>query len=259
MNLTDTHCHLNKEDLLSQADALIARAEMTGIHRFFVIGYDLESSRQAVLLSERFSQVYAVVGIHPHDAQSWNALTENRLREWTQNPRVVSIGEIGLDFYRNLSSETDQYRAFHAQMSLASEIRLPVVIHCRDAYEPLLQVLMQYPDVQGVLHCFSGTYEQAQRGLGMGYYLGIGGVITFKSAEGLREMVAQMPLDRLLLETDAPYLAPHPYRGKPNEPAFIVLIAQAVAHVRGISLENLSAITEENVGRLFKKAMAVEL
>lgn len=259
MKFTDTHCHLNKEDLLLQTDTLIARAEMAGIHRFFVIGYDLESSKQAALLSERFPQVYAVPGIHPHDAKSWNSEAENQLRELAQHPRVVAIGEIGLDFYYNHSPETDQYRAFHAQMSLASELRLPVVIHCREAYDPLLQVLTQYPGVRGVLHCFSGTQEQAQRGLEMGYYLGIGGVVTFKNAGELREIVAQMPSDRLLLETDAPYLAPHPYRGKPNEPAYVAMIAQEVARLRGISLEELSAITEENVGRLFTKPTPVEL
>jgi len=253
MKFTNTHCHLNKEDLIPQAETLITRAEMAGVHRFIVIGYDLESSRQAVALSERLPQVYAATGIHPHDAQSWNASIESQLREWADNPRVVAVGEIGLDFYRNLSSEADQYRAFHAQMSLASETGLPVVIHCREAYDPLLDVLAEYPDVRGVLHCFSGTWEQAQRGLEMGYYLGIGGVVTFKNADSLREITAQMPLDRLLPETDAPYLAPHPYRGKPNEPAYVALISQEVARVRGISLEALSEATEANSVRLFSK------
>lgn len=253
MRWTDTHCHLNHPDLYPEWQAALFRAQQSGVQRLILIGYDLESSRRAVELSEQSDALYATVGIHPHDAAQCNAHTLQALRELADHPRVVAIGEIGLDFYRNLSPREAQYQAFHAQMQLAHSLNLPIVIHCREAYEEVLSVLAQYPEVRGVLHCFSGTAEQAQRGLELGYYLGIGGVATFKSAEMLRAIVQATPRDRLLLETDAPYLAPHPYRGKRNEPAYLPLIAQQVAALWGTTLETVSEITEANAQRLFQR------
>ncbi len=252
MHWTDTHCHLNHPDLYAEWQATLFRAQRLGVSRLAIIGYDLESSQRAVELSEESDALYAVVGIHPHDALRCCSDVLCQLRALARNPRVVAIGEIGLDFYRNLAPRTAQYEAFHTQMRLAAELDLPVVIHCRDAYEELLQVLAEYPSVHGVLHCFSGTAEQAQQGLEMGYYLGIGGVVTFKSAETLRNITRSMPRDRLVLETDAPYLAPHPYRGKRNEPAYLPLIAQQVATLWEVSLETLSEQTEQNTDRLFR-------
>jgi TatD DNase family protein len=252
MRWTDTHCHLNHPDLYAEWNAALFRAQQSGVHRMIIIGYDLESSRRGVQLCEQSDALYAAVGVHPHDAVQCNGETLQQLRELACHPRVVAIGEIGLDFYRDLSPREAQYQAFHAQMQLAAELRLPVVIHCREAYDALLAVLSEYPAVRGVLHCFSGNAEQAQQGLALGYFLGIGGVITFKSAESLREIVRAMPRDRLLLETDAPYLAPHPYRGKRNEPAYLPLIAQQVADLWGITLDALSEQTERNVEALFK-------
>jgi len=251
MRWTDTHCHLNHPDLYPEWQAALFRAQQSGVERLILIGYDLESSRRAVELAAQSGALYAAVGIHPHDAAQCDADALATLRELAQQPRVVAIGEIGLDFYRDLSPREAQYAAFHAQMQLAQSLGLPVILHCRDAYDELLGVLAEYPTVQGVLHCFSGTAAHAQRGLELGYYLGIGGVITFKSAEPLRAIVQSVPRDRLLLETDAPYLAPHPYRGKRNEPAYLPLIAQQVAALWEVPLETLSALTEANVTRLF--------
>ncbi len=253
MRWTDTHCHLNHPDLYAEWQAVLYRAQQSGVQRLILIGYDLESSRRAVELSEQSHMLYAAVGIHPHDAAQYNSESLPTLCELAAHPRVVAIGEIGLDFYRNLSPREAQYEAFHAQMQLALSLNLPVVIHCREAYEEVLSVLSRYPDVRGVLHCFSGTAEQAQRGLELGYYLGIGGVVSFKSADLLRAIVQGMPRDRLLLETDAPYLAPHPYRGKRNEPAYLPLIAQQVAALWNAPLEQLSEITEANAQRLFQR------
>lgn len=253
MRWTDTHCHLNHPDLYAEWHAALFRAQQSGVQRLILIGYDLESSRRAVELAEQSDALYAAVGIHPHDAAQCDTDSLQTLRELAAHPRVVAVGEIGLDFYRNLSPREAQYEAFHAQMQLAQSLSLPVVIHCREAYEEVLSILAQYPAVQGVLHCFSGTAEQAQQGLELGYYLGIGGVVTFKSAESLRAIVRDIPRDRLLLETDAPYLAPHPYRGKRNEPAYLPLIAQQVAALWDMPLEQLSEITEANTQRLFQR------
>ena len=250
---TDTHCHLNHPDLLSEWEAVVTRAQQGGVQRFVVVGYDLESSQRAVQLAEQHPSLYATVGIHPHDAAQWNPATHQQLAELCQHPRVVAIGEIGLDFYRDLSPREAQYEAFHAQMSLAQTLQLPVVIHCREAYDPLLEVLAQYPSVRGVLHCFSGTETHARRGLELGYWLGIGGVITFRSAESLRAIVRETPRERIVLETDAPYLAPHPYRGKRNEPAYIPLIAQQVAALWEMPLDVLAELTERNVRQLFPR------
>ena len=253
MRWTDTHCHLNHPDLYAEWQAALFRAQQSGVERLLLVGYDLESSRRAVELAAQSDALYAAVGIHPHDAAQCNADALATLRELAQQPRVVAVGEIGLDFYRDLSPRAAQYEAFHAQMHLTQSLGLPVILHCRDAYDELLGVLAEYPTVRGVLHCFSGTEAHAQRGLELGYSLGIGGVITFKSAEPLRAIVRAMPRDRLLLETDAPYLAPHPYRGKRNEPAYLPLIAQQVAALWEVSLETLSALTEANVARLFTR------
>jgi len=253
MRWTDTHCHLNHPDLYPEWQVVLFRAQQSGVERLIQIGYDLASSRRAVDLAAQSDALYAAVGIHPHDAAQCNAEALATLRALAQQPRVVAVGEIGLDFYRDLSPRTAQYEAFHAQMQLAQSLGLPVILHCREAYDELLGVLAEYPTVRGVLHCFSGTEAHAQRGLELGYYLGIGGVLTFKRAESLRAIVRAMPRDRLLLETDAPYLAPHPYRGKRNEPAYLPLIAQQVAALWEVPLETLSALTETNVARLFTR------
>ncbi len=253
MSWTDTHCHLNHPDLLSEWEAVVARAQQGGVQRFVVVGYDLESSQRAVQLAEQHPSLYATVGIHPHDATQWNSATHQQLVTLCQHPRVVALGEIGLDFYRDFSPREVQYEAFHAQMRLAQTLQLPVVIHCRDAYDPLLETLAEYPAVRGVLHCFSGTEAHARRGLELGYWLGIGGVVTFRSANSLRAIVREVPRERIVLETDAPYLAPHPYRGKRNEPAYIPLIAGQVAALWGMPLEALAELTEQNVRQLFPR------
>ena len=253
MRWTDTHCHLNHPDLLSEWEAIQTRAQHAGVQRLIIVGYELESSQRALQLAEQSPHLYATIGIHPHDAQQWTPETHQRLTELCQHPRVVAIGEIGLDFYRDLSPHKAQYEALHAQLELARTHHLPVVIHCREAYDSLLNVLAHYPDVQGVLHCFSGSADYARRGLDLGYWLGIGGVVTFRSAEALRAIVQATPSDRIVLETDAPYLAPHPYRGKRNEPAYLPLVAKQVASLWNMSLERLSTLTEQNVGQLFPR------
>ncbi len=247
---TDTHCHLNHPDFEADARAVWERAQQAGVHRAVVTGYDLPSSETALHIVDRFAGCYATVGVHPHDASQVDDHTLSRLGELAAHPGVVAIGEVGLDYYRNLSTQETQSRAFEEQLQLAVRLGLPVVVHCRDAYDDLLSTLARYP-LRGVLHCFSGELHHAQRAVRMGWYLGIGGVVTFKNASTLREVVQQSPLENLLLETDSPYLAPMPHRGKRNEPAYIPLIGRMVASIKDVPVEELAAITTANACRLF--------
>ncbi|MDW8103798.1 MAG: TatD family hydrolase [Armatimonadota bacterium] len=247
---TDTHCHLNHPHFAQDAAQVWRRARDAGVCCAIIVGYDLPSSQSATQVAAQMEGCFASVGIHPHDATQCDDNALLRLEQLTTHPRVVALGEIGLDYYRNLSPKEVQQQAFVQQLQLALQQRLPVIIHCRDAYDDLLNILAQYP-LRGVLHCFSGDLHHAHRAVEMGWYLGIGGVVTFQNAHTLREVVRQVPVERLLLETDAPYLAPMPHRGKRNEPAYIPLIAQAVAALKGLSPESLAQVTTQNARLLF--------
>lgn len=251
MNIwTDTHCHLNHPDFASDAQQAWNRAWEVGVHSAIVVGYDLASSESAIQVAQRLEGCRAAVGIHPHDAAQCAPTALLRLKELASQPSVVAIGEIGLDYYRNLSPKDVQQQALEKQIQLAIDLHLPVIIHCRDAYDDLLDTLARYP-LRGVLHCFSGELHHAWRAIEMGWYLGIGGVVTFKNAHTLREVVRQMPLERLLLETDAPYLAPMPHRGKRNEPAYIPLIGAQVSAIKGEPIEQIAQVTTRHASELF--------
>jgi TatD DNase family protein len=251
----DTHIHFNSKALSSIWREALARAEKAGVEACIIVGYDLESSARAVALAETDTRLFATVGIHPHDAAHWNDEAEKRIRPWLNHPRVVALGEIGLDFYRDLSPREAQYTAFRAQLALARETNLPVVIHCRDAYDEAIDVLeAEAGDLGVVLHCFGGDLEQAKRAWARGWYIGVDGPVTYKKNDALREIIAACPDELLLLETDCPWLAPEPFRGKfPNEPAWLPHVAEAVARVRGISVTELDTLTTANARRLFAK------
>ena len=251
--LVDTHCHLNHEQFNDDLTDVIARAEAADIRRMIVIGFDLTSSQRAVELAEQFDSVYAAVAVHPHDAQSYDADTETVLRQLAIRPNVVAIGEIGLDYHYDHSPRAEQHSAFRAQLAMAKELRLPVIIHCREAYEDTLDVLESEMDGEfsGVMHCWGGTMEEAQRSLDLGMFLGFGGVITFKNADEVREVARQAPSNRILIETDAPYLAPVPHRGKRNEPSYTQLVCEKLAELRQIPLDMLAAQTTANASVLF--------
>ena len=256
--LIDTHCHFNHEKL-SDIDACLRRALEAGVERAIVVGYDLESSRRAVKLTQDHPGVlYAVVGVHPHDAKTWNGEIESELRSLSDNPAVVAIGETGLDFHHDFPPRDAQEIAFRAQMKLAQEVELPVVIHCREAYPETLLILEEEGVRQtgGVMHCWAGTPEQAKATVDLGMYLGFGGTLTFKNAEDIRDAARQIQPEFILLETDAPYLAPMPYRGKRNEPAYTRLIAEKIAEVRGLPLEEIESLTTQNALRLFSRLAA---
>jgi TatD DNase family protein len=254
--LIDTHVHLNNKDLHADLPGVLARAQAAGVGRFIVVGYDIASSERAVTLARSDDRIFAVVGVHPHDATSWNGDAEARLRAWAVDPRVVAIGEIGLDFYRDLSPRPAQRNVFRAQLALAAELALPVVIHCRDAYEETLDILEAeaVADAPVIMHCFLGDESAARRLWSRGWFLGVDGPITYKANDALRAIVRDAPEDCLLLETDAPYLSPLPYRGKfPNQPAWLVPIAEAVAAARDQTPAAIAAITTRNALRAFPR------
>ena len=251
----DSHCHLNHDQFENDLAAAITRAEPAGVNRMIVVGFDLDSSERAVELAESHPSLFAAVAVHPHDAKTYDSAAESRIRELASSERVVAIGEIGLDFHYDFSEREEQGAAFRSQLALATELELPVIIHCREAYPETLDVLEEClnREAGGVMHCWAGGSEDARRALALGMYLGFGGVVTFKNADSVREVLAATPLDRVLLETDAPYLAPIPYRGKRNEPSYVPLIAQRVAEEVGSNPSVIEQTTTENTIRLFTR------
>jgi TatD DNase family protein len=250
--MIDSHCHLNHAQLWLERATVIARARQAGLAGMIVVGYDLPSSEQAVQVAEEHPDVWATVGIHPHDARTYTRDVEARLAALTEHPRVVAVGEIGLDYHYEHSSRDDQRKAFAAQLGLAERVALPVILHCREAHSDVLDELARHALPQrGVMHCWSGTIAEAERTIELGLMLGIGGVLTFKKRGELAEVVRQVPRERLLIETDAPYLAPVPHRGHRNEPAFVQHVCRRLADELGESPENVARLTTDNAVRLF--------
>jgi TatD DNase family protein len=255
MPLIDTHCHLNHPDYESDMATVQQRAAEAGVRRLLVIGYDLSSSSRAAQLAQTAS-LFAAVGIHPEAASEWSDETADSLRALrAANPaKIVACGEIGLDYHWETQPRSRQQAVFSAQIAWAQSLGagLPLIIHCRDAQEDVLAVLRESGTTAPVvMHCFTGDSAAARACLDRGYYLGIGGVATFKKADSLREAIAAAPLDRLLLETDCPYLAPQPWRGKRNEPAYLPAVARAVAAVKNLPLKAVAATTTANACALF--------
>ena len=255
MHLIDTHAHLNDRKYSGDLDAVIERANQAGVTRIVVCGYDLASSESAVSMAGRFESIYATVGVHPHDAKTYDASTERRIRELSVGTRVMAVGEIGLDFHYDFSPRDAQFAAFRAQVALAVELRLPIVVHSRKSNPEALQVLREdAANIVGcVFHCFSGDEHFAREVLDMGCYIGVDGPITYKSAGKLARVVRMCPIDRLLIETDCPYLTPVPHRGERNEPAYVRYVAEAVASIKGETVARIAEITLQNAETLFSK------
>lgn len=251
--LIDTHCHLDMEAYASDLDAVIAAAAHHGVTRIITIGIDVASSEKAVQLSLRHENVFATVGIHPHDALQATPEAYMLLRQLAEHACVVGYGEIGLDYVKNYAPREVQLRVFAEQLDLARALDLPVVIHDREAHADTLRLLRAGgPFVrQGVMHCFSGDVSLASEVLELGFLISIPGVATFANAQSLREVIKMVPLEHLLLETDGPFLAPVPYRGKRNEPKFMLYTAQMVAELKSIPLEEVARLTTANAIRLF--------
>lgn len=259
----DSHVHLNHEQFADDWQDALRRARAAGVVAVINIGYDLPSSERAVQqVSEApadGAKMFVAVAVHPHAAREWSDEAAERLRKLAKQKGVVAIGEIGLDFHHTFSPPEAQYRAFAEQLELAWQLDLPVILHIREAYPEALEVVRRFGQpVRGVAHCFTGSWGDAQAWLVMGFYIGITGIVTFgRKAETVAEVATKVPLERLLLETDAPYLTPHPYRGKRNEPAYLPLIAQKVAQCRSVPMEQIAPITVRNTIALFNLPMTV--
>jgi TatD DNase family protein len=252
VKLVDSHCHLDDEKFAGDLDAVIKRALAAGVERMMAIGTgdgpaDLET---AVRLADRYPCFYATVGVHPHDAVKATEDTFGRLRDLLPDPKVLALGEIGLDYHYDFSPRDIQRTVFVRQLELARDAGKPIVIHTREAWTDTMQILREHYTGAGIFHCFTGGPAEAQEGLDLGFHLSFGGVLTFPKAETVREAARLTPLDRLLVETDAPYLAPVPHRGKRNEPAFLVDTARKLAEIRGIPAEELASVTTRNFERL---------
>jgi TatD DNase family protein len=254
--LVDSHCHLDFPDFADELDAVVARAEAAGIGRIVTISTRVERHDEILAISERFPSVYCSVGTHPHYAHEELDVTVADLIKRTRHPKVVAIGEAGLDYYYDRSPRDAQVQGFRTHIAAARETGLPLVIHCRDADEDMAAILTEEMGKGGfaaVLHCFTGTRALALTGVALGFYVSFTGILTFKKSDDLRAIAAELPADRMLVETDAPYLAPGRYRGKRNEPAYVVETAQVLADVKGVSLGEIARQTTENFFRLFAK------
>jgi TatD DNase family protein len=256
MILFDTHAHLDGEEYATDREEMIARARSAGVVHIVNVGFNLESSRRSVRLAEEYDLIYAAVGIHPHDAAEAGPGYLEELKEMAAHPRVVALGEMGLDYYRDLSPRPVQQKIFREQLALARELELPFIIHDREAHGDLMKILRENrPGPSGgVLHCYSGSWEMARECLALGLYLSIAGHVTYSNANRLKEIVTRVPLDRLLIETDAPYLSPAPFRGKRNEPAYVACTAEEIARLRGLKTEDLAKACTENGRKLFRIA-----
>jgi TatD DNase family protein len=250
--LIDTHAHLDYEGLGDNLDGILGNALDAGVEKIIVPGVELAGIPRIIEIIEKYDNVFGAVAVHPSDAKDWQDGDYETLKKYAQHEKIVAIGETGLDYYHDKTFIDTQKQAFRAHLQLARELNLPVMIHDREAHADTMAILKEYPDVKGVMHCFSGSVEFAMECIKIGYYIALGGPVTFKNAHKPKEVAAKMPIDRLLLETDAPFLAPHPYRGQQNEPANIKFIAEEIANLRGISLEELANATSVNAEKLFR-------
>jgi TatD DNase family protein len=250
--LVDTHAHLDAEEFSTDYGEVLGRAGQAGVVSIVAPAVDVDSSRRLVSMAREHEGVYAAVGVHPHSAEGFSEKELSQLRELAADPKVVAIGEIGLDYEREYAPRADQQHALRAQLALARELNLPLVLHQRQAKEDLLSLLSEAgPGLRGVFHAFSGDPEWARRCLETGFYLSLAGPVTFLNAHKWQATVAGLPLGRLLLETDSPYLAPHPYRGQRNEPAWVRQVAEALAVLLGAPLEKVAGVTTRNAQELF--------
>ena len=251
--LVDSHAHLDGSQFNSDREATIQRATDNGISHILTVGCDLESSAASVALAHKYDNICAAVGIHPHDATQMSEQTLQQLRKLLAPPKVVALGEIGLDFYRDRSPRDIQRSAFRQQIRLAKEVGKPIIVHDRDAHEEVLQILMDEnaAEVGGVLHCFSGDLLMARKCLELGFYLSFPGTISYPKNQAAREVVKAIPIDKMLVETDCPYLSPQKFRGKRNEPAYVRYTAEKVAEIKGLSIEDVARVTSRNCYDLF--------
>jgi len=253
MRLFDSHCHLNDPKFKKDLELTIHRAKENSVSHVIVVGYDLKSSKKAIELAHQYQDfIRAAVAIHPHDAKTVTDDKVKELKKLASNPLVVAIGETGLDYYKNYSPKEDQIRVFIEHIEIANELNKPVILHIRDAFEDAFGILEKYPvKEKGVFHCFSGGPDEAKKAVEIGFFVSFSGTITFNSKK-LEEAALVTPDEKILVETDSPYLTPVPKRGRRNEPSFVYFVAQKLAELKGTSIEKIASITYENTVKLFK-------
>jgi len=250
--LADSHAHIDDERFDADREEVVARALAAGVSLIVNIGADMASSARSVALAEKYPGIYAAVGMHPHDSRDMKETDYRQLEQWATHPKVVAIGEIGLDYHYDLSPRPVQKEVFLRQLDLARKTGKPFIIHEREAHADMLDIIRNAArGLNGVFHCFSGSVETAREYLKMGFYISVAGPVTFPKSVKTKEVAKAVPLDRLLVETDSPYLTPQPFRGKRNEPAYVRLVAEEIANLRDISLAELAVATTANVRRLF--------
>ncbi|MET1029604.1 TatD family hydrolase [Domibacillus tundrae] len=252
--LFDTHVHLNADQFQEDVEDVMKRAQEAGVKRMVVVGFDRLTITRAMELVEKYDWLYAAVGWHPVDAIDMTEEDLNWIEELANHPKVVAIGEMGLDYHWDKSPKDVQKDVFRRQIRLAKKVKLPIIIHNREATQDIVDILKEEgaSDVGGVMHCFSGSAETALECVKLNFYISLGGPVTFKNAKKPKEVAEAVPLDKLLIETDCPYLAPHPYRGKRNEPAYVKLVAEEIAALKHLSYEEVAAATMKNANTLFQ-------
>lgn len=249
----DTHVHLNADQFQDDVEEVIDRAKASGVTTMVVVGFDRPTIEKAINLSEKYDCIYAAIGWHPVDAVDMTEADLKWIKELSSHEKVVALGEMGLDYYWDKSPKDIQQEVFRKQIALAKEVKLPIVIHNRDATADVVKILKEEgaEEVGGIMHCYSGSVEVAKECLDMNFYISLGGPVTFKNAKKPKEVAEEIPLNRLLIETDAPYLAPHPYRGKRNEPSYVPLVAKEIAEIKNLSIEEVAEQTTRNAKILF--------
>ena len=252
--LIDSHAHLEMPDFKRDLEAVIQRAKESGVEYIFTVGTEKKDWKRTLEITNTHPSIYAILGVHPHNAKEIDDKTYPILRELCRDRKVKGYGEIGLDFFRNLSPRDVQLKRFREQIGLAKELQLPIVVHDREAHQETLEILKseKAEECGGIIHCFSGDYEMAKECIDMGFFISIPGSITFKNAERFREIVKRLPLESLLVETDAPFITPEPFRGKRNEPSYVKYTAQKVAEIKKVSFEKVAEVTTENALQIFK-------
>ncbi|NRD77457.1 TatD family hydrolase [Bacillus sp. BRMEA1] len=251
--LFDTHAHLNDEQYAEDLPEVIARAQEAGVTMMVVVGFDRPTIKRAMELADQYDFIYACVGWHPVDAIDMTEEDLVWIEALASHPKVVALGEMGLDYHWDKSPKEIQKEVFRKQIRLAKKVNLPIVIHNREATADIVEILKEEgaEEVGGIMHCFSGSPEIAKECIKMNFYISLGGPVTFKNAKKPKEVAAEVPLDRLLIETDCPYLAPHPYRGKRNEPGYVKLVAEQIAEIKGLTFEEVAHATTQNAKKCF--------
>lgn len=252
--LIDSHAHLGMPQFDRDRREVVGRALEAGVQFIFTVGTDVASGRQAVIIAHEYPSIYAIVGVHPHNVKNMDGESLRQMREIAQDSRVRAYGEIGLDFFRNLSPPQVQMERFRQQIRLARDLNLPVVIHDREAHCETIRILQEEggEELDVVIHCFSGDFNMARNCLDMGFYLSVPGTITFPKAHQIREVIGQTPLERILIETDCPFLSPEPYRGKRNEPSYVRYVTERIAEIKKVPFETVASITSTNAAKFFR-------